>query len=177
MTSSVCYIRNCKQVGTRRDNLNGLVMCDSCFTSEKFFLSEYKVKGSRFPSYFRCSPEQLDDVLSRRGLGECDHKRRGDSVIGITRAEVGNKFYEKLSDRLLGKSEIDLEDIHAACLLSFIGYTSGAISAEEVLNDKGLLHEMIHRALYPEEPLIPNKEEIVKVIQEIESKIPGGVFL
>ena len=174
-----CYFSaRCTQEGTRRESLGGLYVCDSCFDSEKFIYSEYPIDKSWFPSFFVSSPRNINEIVTQRSIGECSYEdEKGRNAPGMTSLGCKDVFYKRLSDRLSGKSDIDMEDVHAACFLSFVALKSGVATVEETLGDKGLVHEMVHKILYPTEPILMDKEELTEIARNFEEKIPGGVYL
>ena len=178
---TLCFFSNCKKEGCPRDELNGLHVCDSCFHNDKFFMTQYSVgeSPSWFTSVFRCSPKDVNEVISQRNIGECSYRDwKGKAVPSVTRKGVGYRMFEKLSDRLESRElQPEAEDIHASCYFGYIALQSGSATPEDLLGDKGIIHELVHNMLYPGDPAVSEIKELIKKVKSIEDKIPGGVFL
>lgn len=99
-----------------------------------FFLTDYAEGDGTFGAYLEADNRtHARQVALRRGLNE--------RIIGTSAAEA---IPHRL--RLLIRDEDWIEAAHEACFLGFVGLMSGALTARDLLGDRGLIHELLHLA-------------------------------
>lgn len=99
------------------------------------YLTAYAMGGGYYGAYVEAdSLRHAHLLVAQRGLGE--------------RVESGPLKRPALPNQLTQhiKAENWLEAAHEAAFLGFIGISSGALTAREVLGDSGLVHELLHLA-------------------------------
>jgi hypothetical protein len=84
------------------------------------FLTEYSVGDETYGSEILATDEKEAALIcTERGIGE--------SVLGESDSKP-----------------ITIKDIHMICFMSFIALKSGKMTVDEILSDRGVLHEAIH---------------------------------
>ena len=117
-----------------------------------FYITSYPVGDKTYGSHiYAPSFEDAKRIAALRGLGE--------AVDGIT---------EPYTDE-----PADLRSkIHQACFLGYVALKAGTITAEELLGDKGILHEAIHLMCGDPDA---NPEAIEEGLARLRTKVPGYV--
>ncbi|MDM1514697.1 hypothetical protein [Myroides odoratimimus] len=101
----------------------------------KGVLTEYKVGENIYSSYIIGDKiEEIESKLSLRNLNE--------SIISEIMHIETIIDYSKLKNEELIKRYSEF--IHTICFLSYLCYKANKINCEELLNDEGILHEIIH---------------------------------
>ncbi|WP_060873109.1 hypothetical protein [Myroides odoratus] len=103
---------------------------------KKGVLTEYKINENKYSSYIIGNDyEDIKIKLYKRNLNE---------IITSNLMELDNiiKDYSKLDDNTLMLEYSSF--LHTICFLSYLCYRSNSIDVENLLNDEGILHEVIH---------------------------------
>ena len=76
---------------------------------------------------------------------------------------------------MLARDGCTADTLHYACFVGMLALSSGTTTVMEILGDHGLIHEIVHWILWPEEEgsVLVEKEELVKMARRIERAIPG----
>lgn len=86
------------------------------------FLTEYRVLGTLYCSYVLApSYETAVQLCAKRNLGE--------TIIGTQNSK---------------ETEVDFTNPHFLVFLSWVIVRSGKMTSDEILSDRGLLHEWFH---------------------------------
>lgn len=134
-----------------------------------WFLCEYRQDGTKFGSdIWANSWSHARRLATIRGAGE--------TVIG----QGGKKrpFYpfpsELLRRRSMTKQQA-LDAVHGCTFLGFLALKSGRANVDEVLGDRGFVHETIHAVQFgrASQGLSVGRREYAEVIKCWEFKIPG----
>lgn len=89
----------------------------------KKYLTEYELQNIKYSFYCIASSEdEANQIIKERNLNEM--------IIGVSDIEIDKKLLASL--------------IHEVCFLSYIAMKSGKANIDEILSDKGVLHESIH---------------------------------
>jgi len=102
------------------------------------FLTEYMQDGTKFGSHvFARSYKGAEKICIARNIGE--------KVLGVLPEP----------DLDVNPSENPMQSLHEACFLSYLALKAGTLSIDEVLGDKGILHEMTHVLHFSETKVDP----------------------
>jgi len=120
------------------------------------------VVGSYSGDVWARSARHARQVAKRRGLGE--------KILGETgrRKAPYTTPSEWLAKRRLRNADV----LHALCWMAHLALKSGAATPEELVGDRGLIHEYAHMRSYGGRSGVRRRELIAKA-REIEERIPG----
>jgi hypothetical protein len=89
----------------------------------KKYLTEYELYDVKYSFYcIANSKEEADSIVRKRGLNE--------KIIGESNIEINKDALYDL--------------MHEICFLGYIAIKSGNADIDDILSDKGVLHESIH---------------------------------
>lgn len=89
------------------------------------YLTEYKLENESYSFFVTAnSLKEAEEIINIRNIGE--------KIVG------------ELENSPIPKTLNSLELLHYVSFLSFIALKSGKLTIEEVLGDRGVLHELIH---------------------------------
>ena len=121
----------------------------------KRFITEYYQEGERYASYvFAYSYEDAFKLCNERNIGEL--------IIGEANCSSGTPS---------SNVEDLVEILHEACFLSYLALKAGRVSIDEILGDKGIVHEIAHYLhLSPEKK---GAQEFKEQLAHLKRVIPG----
>lgn len=91
----------------------------------KLYITEYRLGKEKYKGeFFADDDAQAQSIAKERGIGE--------KIIGSK--ELQDSFDKEKIYQLL----------HHICFMSFIAIKSGKAGVDEILSDRGILHEAIH---------------------------------
>lgn len=132
------------------------------------FLTAYTAGDGTYGAYIEAEDRAHALTLAaQRGVGE--------------RIEGEIEGRGALNHKLLGHIRASrwLEAAHEASFLGFVGVSSGALTAADVLSDRGLVHELLHLAIFKPEDTGDRRERraLIKRVKamamDFEWRTPG----
>ncbi len=130
---------------------------------------------SRFSTTLCVTGDDLDALIQKRGLDE--QPRDGFCATrpdGIGIAPTTRRPYEKpLHDKLISDG-CTIATLHYAIWLGFLALKARTVEPEDVLGDRGLVHEMVHVMQFgTDDPTTCTLEQLVRMAMKLELAIPG----
>ena len=119
----------------------------------------------RFGSTVMAAPETIRNIVKTRQLGETGYEEFAPSRTAPNERSLAD---------MIEADGCTIEATHMACFVGFLALKSGAATVDEILGDRGLVHEIVHCLVGDhDEPLLASQAEMVRMARRIERAIPG----
>lgn len=102
-------------------------------------------------------------------------QRRGVRERVVCKRECQAAPYTLVSQYLSKHAPITVSLLHSAIYTAWLAIKSGVATADDLLADAGMVHQLAHRAVSPRDRALPTRKELAARFAELERRIPGFV--